>query len=122
MVTVTRLTEGRTLIVTAAVLPPTVPPMTAVPIRSAVNTPDWERLAMVASARLQVPGGDAFALYLLVSSSLPITLFLVPLFFMWNPLVLIHNLFGLIIILWATASTFATFLLHSYIVAVSPHC
>ena len=75
-------------------------------------------LAAYALARLNVPGGDAFALYLLVSSSLPITLFLVPLFFLWNKLGLIDNLFGLIIILWATSSPFATFLLRAYMVAV----
>jgi raffinose/stachyose/melibiose transport system permease protein len=75
-------------------------------------------LAAYALARLNVPGGDAFALYLLVSTSLPITLFLVPLFFLWNKLGLIDNLLGLIIILWATSSPFATFLLRSYMVAV----
>jgi raffinose/stachyose/melibiose transport system permease protein len=75
-------------------------------------------MAAYALARLDVPGGDAFALYLLVGTSLPITLFLVPLFFLWNKLGLIDNLLGLIIIYWATSSPFATFLLRSYMVAV----
>ena len=75
-------------------------------------------LAAYALARLDVPGGDLFALYLLVGTSLPITLFLVPLFFLWNKLGLIDNLLGLIIIYWATSSPFATFLLRSYMVAV----
>jgi raffinose/stachyose/melibiose transport system permease protein len=65
-----------------------------------------------------VPGGDLFALYLLIGNSLPVALFLVPLFFLWNRLGLINNLFGLMIIYWATASPFATFLLRSYMVAV----
>ncbi len=75
-------------------------------------------LAAYALARLKVPGGDAFALYLLVGTSLPAALFLVPLFFLWTKLGLVNNLLGLIIIYWATASPFATFLLRSYMVSV----
>ncbi|MBC8076057.1 MAG: carbohydrate ABC transporter permease [Chloroflexales bacterium] len=75
-------------------------------------------LAAYALARLKVPGGNFFGLYLLVGTSLPAALFLVPLFFMWNKLGLINNLFGLIVIYWATSSPFATFLLRSYMVAV----
>ena len=75
-------------------------------------------MAAYALARLKVPGGDAFALYLLVGTSLPAALFLVPLFFLWTKLGLTNNLLGLIIIYWATASPFATFLLRSYMVAI----
>ena len=75
-------------------------------------------LAAYALARLDVPGGNFFSLYLLVGTSLPFALFLVPLFFLWNKLGLIDNLFGLILIYWATSSPFATFLLRSYMVAV----
>ena len=75
-------------------------------------------MAAYALARLKVPGGDFFGLYLLVGTSLPAALFLVPLFFLWNKLGLTNNLFGLIVIYWATSSPFATFLLRSYMVAV----
>jgi raffinose/stachyose/melibiose transport system permease protein len=75
-------------------------------------------MAAYALARLKVPGGDWFSIYLLVGTSLPVTLFLVPLFFLWSKLGLINNLLGLIIIYWATASPFATFLLRSYMVAI----
>ena len=75
-------------------------------------------LAAYALARMDAPGFNVFSLYLLVVTSLPITLFLVPLFFLWTQLGLTNSLLGLIIIYWATASPFATFLLRSYMVAV----
>src|SRR5262245_12536607 len=75
-------------------------------------------LAAYALARLELPGCDRFALYLLLGTSLPVALFLVPLFFLWNKLGLIDNPLGLIIIYWATSSPFATFLLRSYMVSV----
>ena len=75
-------------------------------------------LAAYALARMTAPGFNAFSLYLLIGTSLPITLFLVPLFFLWTKLGLTNNLFGLIVIYWATSSPFATFLLRSYMVAI----
>jgi raffinose/stachyose/melibiose transport system permease protein len=75
-------------------------------------------LAAYALARLDAPGFSGFSLYLLVGTSLPITLFLVPLFFLWTGLGLTDNLIGLIIIYWATTTPFATFLLRSYMVAI----
>jgi raffinose/stachyose/melibiose transport system permease protein len=75
-------------------------------------------LAAYALARLNAPGFNLFSLYLLIGTSLPITLFLVPLFFMWSQLGLTNTLFGLIVIYWATSSPFATFLLRSYMVAI----
>jgi raffinose/stachyose/melibiose transport system permease protein len=75
-------------------------------------------LAAYALARLDAPGFSGFSLYLLVGTSLPITLFLVPLFFLWTKLGLTNTLHGLIIIYWATTSPFATFLLRSYMVAI----
>jgi raffinose/stachyose/melibiose transport system permease protein len=77
-------------------------------------------LAAYALARLDAPGFSGFALYLLVATSLPITLFLVPLFFLWTKLGLTNTLHGLIIIYWATTSPFATFLLRSYMVSIPP--
>ncbi len=75
-------------------------------------------LAAFALARMDAPGFNAFSLYLLIGTSLPITLFLVPLFFLWTKLGLTNNLLGLIVIYWATSSPFATFLLRSYMVAI----
>jgi raffinose/stachyose/melibiose transport system permease protein len=65
-------------------------------------------------AKLNLPGSGVFTLYLLVGSSLPIQLFLVPLFFLWRNLGLVNNLFGLIVIYVALNSPFAIFLLRSY--------
>ena len=75
-------------------------------------------MAAYALARLNAPGFGIFSLYLLVGTSLPITLFLVPLFFLWTKLGLTDTLLGLIIIYWATSSPIATFLLRSYLVAI----
>jgi raffinose/stachyose/melibiose transport system permease protein len=65
-------------------------------------------------AKLDLPGSGPFTLYLLVGSSLPIQLFLVPLFFLWRTAGLVNNLFGLIIIYVALNSPLAIFLLRSY--------
>jgi raffinose/stachyose/melibiose transport system permease protein len=77
-------------------------------------------MAAYALARLNVPGGSLVMLYLLVGSSLPVQLFLVPLFFLWRQLGLVNNLFGLIIIYIAVNSPFAIFLLRSYLVSLPP--
>jgi raffinose/stachyose/melibiose transport system permease protein len=77
-------------------------------------------MAAYALARLKLPGGGLLMLYLLVGSSLPVQLFLVPLFFLWRNLGLVNNLFGLIIIYVAVHSPFAIFLLRSYLVGIPP--
>jgi raffinose/stachyose/melibiose transport system permease protein len=74
--------------------------------------------AAYAMSRLKVPGSNFFILYLLVTASLPIQLFLVPLFFIWTNVGLYDNLFGLIIIYWAIYSPFATLLIRSFMVAL----
>ena len=74
--------------------------------------------AAYAMSRLRVPGSSFFILYLLVTASLPIQLFLVPLFYIWTNLGLYDNLFGLIIIYWAIYSPFATLLIRSFMVAL----
>jgi len=71
-------------------------------------------MAAYSLAKLKLPGSDGFMLYLLVGSSLPVQLFLVPLFFLWKNMGLINNLFGLIIIYIALNSPFVIFLLRSY--------
>jgi raffinose/stachyose/melibiose transport system permease protein len=75
-------------------------------------------MAAYSLARLKLPGGGLLMLYLLVGSSLPVQLFLVPLFFLWRQLGLVNNLFGLIIIYIAINSPFAIFLLRSYLVSL----
>lgn len=75
-------------------------------------------LAAYSLAKLNLPGADAITLYLLVGTSMPAQLFMVPLFFLWTKLGLTDNLFGVIIIFWATQSPFATFLLRSYMLAI----
>lgn len=76
--------------------------------------------AAYAMARLHLPGGGLVMLYLIVSSSLPIQMFLVPLFFLWTRLNLYDTLFGLIVIYWAIFSPFATLLLRSFLLALPP--
>jgi raffinose/stachyose/melibiose transport system permease protein len=75
-------------------------------------------LAAFALAKLDLPGADALTMYFLVGSSLPVQLFLVPLYFVWARLHLVDNLLGVIIIYWAVYSPFATFLLRSYMVSL----
>jgi raffinose/stachyose/melibiose transport system permease protein len=71
-------------------------------------------MAAYSLAKLDLPGANGLTVYLLVGSSLPIQLFLVPLFFLWRNLGLVNNLFGLTIIYIAVNSPFAIFLLRSY--------
>ena len=73
-------------------------------------------MAAYSLAKLDLPGSGGLMLYLLVASSLPIHLFLVPLFFLWRQLGLVNNLFGLILIYIAINAPLAIFLLRSYMV------
>ncbi len=77
-------------------------------------------MAAYALAKLRLPGADAFTMYFLVGSSLPVQLFLVPLYFLWARLRLVDNLLGLVIIYVALFSPFAAFLIRSYMVAIPP--
>jgi raffinose/stachyose/melibiose transport system permease protein len=74
--------------------------------------------AAYAMSRLQVPGTGFFILYLLITSTLPIQLFLVPVFYLWTRVGLYDNLFGLVIIYWAIFSPFATLLIRSFMVGL----
>ncbi len=71
-------------------------------------------MAAYSLAKLNPPGADGVMLYLLVSSSVPLYLFLVPLFFMWRSIGLVNNLFGLIPIYVAINAPLAIFLLRSF--------
>ena len=73
-------------------------------------------MAAYSLAKLRLPGENAVMLYLLIGTSLPIQLFLVPLFFTWQRLGLVNTLHGLIIIYIATNAPFAVFLLRSYMI------
>jgi len=73
-------------------------------------------MAAYSLARLDPPGQNAFMLYMLGGSTLPIWLFLVPLFFLWRTLGLVNNLFGLMLIYTALNSPLAIFLLRSFMV------
>jgi raffinose/stachyose/melibiose transport system permease protein len=73
-------------------------------------------MAAYSLAKLNVPGASGIMLYLLVGSSLPVQLFLVPLFFLWQQLGLVNNLFGLALIYIAINAPLAVFLLRSYMV------
>lgn len=71
-------------------------------------------MAAYSLAKLNLPGSGALTLYLLIGTSLPLQLYLVPLFFTWQKLGLVNSLFGLILIYIATNAPFAIFLLRSY--------
>lgn len=71
-------------------------------------------MAAYSLAKLDMPGSGMVMLYLIVGTSVPIFLYLVPLFFAWQKFGLVNNLFGLILIYIATNSPFAIFLLRSY--------
>lgn len=75
-------------------------------------------LAAYSLARLNPPGSNLFMLYLLGGSTLPIWLFLVPLFFLWRTLGLYNTLYGLTIIYIALNSPLAVFLLRSYMLSL----
>jgi raffinose/stachyose/melibiose transport system permease protein len=75
-------------------------------------------MAAYSLAKLNLPGAGALTLYLLIGTSLPIQLYLVPLFFTWQRLGLVNSLPGLILIYAATNAPFAIFLLRSYMLQI----
>lgn len=75
-------------------------------------------LAAYSLARLKPPGADVFMGYMLVTATLPIWLYLVPLFVLWRSLHLLNNPFGLILIYTALNAPLAIFLLRSFLLSV----
>jgi raffinose/stachyose/melibiose transport system permease protein len=73
-------------------------------------------LAAFSLARLDPPGANGFMLYMLGGSTVPVWLYLVPLFFLWRTVGLVNSLIGLIIIYIALNSPLAIFLLRSFMV------
>lgn len=74
--------------------------------------------AAYAMARLDLPGSGTFISYLLVTSSLPMQMFLVPLFYLWTSLNLYDSLLGLVVIYAGLFSPFATLLLRSFLLSI----
>jgi len=77
-------------------------------------------LASFSLARLNPPGSNIFMMVMVVGSTLPIWLFMVPLFILWRKLGLVNNLFGLVLIYTALNAPIAIFLLRSYMVQLPP--
>lgn len=75
-------------------------------------------MAAYSLARLKPPGGNAFMVFMLAGTTIPVWLYIVPLFILWRTLGLIDNLFGLILIYTAGSSPFAIFLLRSFMVGI----
>jgi raffinose/stachyose/melibiose transport system permease protein len=69
-------------------------------------------------ARLKPRGSGAVMFYMLTVSTLPIWLYIVPLFFLWRQIGLLNNYFGLILLYVALNSPFAIFLLRSYLIRI----
>jgi raffinose/stachyose/melibiose transport system permease protein len=74
--------------------------------------------AAYALARLEIRGATSFITYLLVTSSLPTQMFLVPLFYIWSNVGLYDTRLGLVVIYWALFSPFATLLLRSFLLTL----
>jgi raffinose/stachyose/melibiose transport system permease protein len=77
-------------------------------------------LASFSLARLNPPGSNLFMMVMVIGSTLPIWLFMVPLFILWRKLGLVNNLFGLVLIYTALNAPIAIFLLRSYMVQLPP--
>ena len=75
-------------------------------------------MASYALARLRVPFKRGITFYLLLVISLPVQMFVVPLFFLWTSLGLYDTLPGLIIIHIALNTPFATLLLETFLVGI----
>lgn len=72
-------------------------------------------MASYSLARLKPKGSGAFIVYMLGLSSVPIWIYIVPLFNLMGSLGLLNSLAGLVIVYTAINSPFAIFLLRSYL-------
>jgi raffinose/stachyose/melibiose transport system permease protein len=75
-------------------------------------------LAAYSLARLKPPGADGFMLYMLIAATIPIWLYLVPLFTLWRTLGLLNKPLGLIMIYTALNAPFAIFLLRTFLLSI----
>ncbi|GIG88583.1 carbohydrate ABC transporter permease [Plantactinospora endophytica] len=69
-------------------------------------------------ARLNLPGKRKIETYLFVVISLPVQMFIVPLFFLWVKLGLINTLVGLVVIYVALNTPFSVLLLRTFLVGI----
>jgi raffinose/stachyose/melibiose transport system permease protein len=76
-------------------------------------------MAAYALARRKPPGSDGFMFYMVVASTIPIWLYIVPLFFMWRTLGLLNSRLGMVLIYTAMNAPLAIFLLRSYMISLS---
>jgi raffinose/stachyose/melibiose transport system permease protein len=75
-------------------------------------------MAAYSLARLNPPGGNVFMVFMLAGTTIPVWLYIVPLFILWRTFGLIDNLFGLVLIYTAGSSPFAIFLLRTFMVGI----
>ena len=75
-------------------------------------------LAAYSLARLNPPGADGFMFYMLVGATLPIWLYMIPLFILWRTLGLLNQPVGLIMIYTAINAPLAIFLLRSFLLNI----
>jgi raffinose/stachyose/melibiose transport system permease protein len=75
-------------------------------------------MAAYSLRRVDMPGTAFMMIFMLILSTVPIWLFVVPLLGLWKQLHLANNLFGLVIIYIALNSPFSIFLLRSYMLQV----
>jgi raffinose/stachyose/melibiose transport system permease protein len=75
-------------------------------------------LAAYSLARLNPPGANFFFILMLVGTTIPGWLYIVPLFILWRTLGLIDSLLGLIIIYTAGNAPFSIFLLRSFMLQI----
>lgn len=75
-------------------------------------------MAAYSLRRVDMPGTAFMMIFMLILSTVPIWLFVVPLLGLWKQLQLANSLFGLVIIYIALNSPFSIFLLRSYMLQV----
>ena len=76
-------------------------------------------LAAYSLSRRNPPGGSMVMLYMLVVSTVPVWLYVVPLFFLWRDIGLLNTRFGLALIYVALHAPFSIFLLRSFMIGLS---
>ncbi len=73
-------------------------------------------LAAYSLARLDPPGSNVFMVYMLTLSSIPVWIYIIPLFILYKNLGLLNTRQGLILLYIALNSPFAIFLLRSFMI------
>ena len=76
-------------------------------------------LAAYSLARKNPPGGSFVMVYMLIASTVPVWLYVVPLFFLWRDLGLLNTRIGMALIYTALHAPFSIFLLRSFMLDLS---